>query len=384
MIDPRILNILKSNQLDPSYSILINSFYQPEFCNKDELQIVVQQVNPNVFDIIDKKDIIITSLKTLLEENDIPIPDLNDLSINNITRKTLTIDSILNYDNSSNMFTSGLIGNISAESNENIPSQQLQGEILNKRIKFSTKDYPNVLANNNQFLIQTNQIIIDIPNNITAIDVKVSHDNLTASYNEYNIIIPFKPLHFNEIINNKIVIDIEDIRQALIPQNIIEDLENNINTITEEIEEKELFLSGNDEEDDDILSEISALKSERNMYTHRKNAIINKIGALTFTSTKPFEFDIRYTYQNDIISTVECINFELTSEININFLNVYKSIPGVVLTIDKQDKMYSSYDTVFTTNQDGDYTGVKLIFNNLKKIRQPIKVNAIIIGDKVV
>lgn len=387
MINPNLLNILKSNPDDPSYSIIIQDFNQPEFCNKDELQMTIHQVNPNVFDIIAKKDEIIQTLKELLTDNNIEIPDQYDLSINNIVQKTLSVSSILNYDQASDMFTSGLTGSISAESNQTIPSQSVQGEIKNKRIIFTTKDYPNVL-NSHQFIVQKNQLTINLTDDIENIEVTLNHSDLIASYNDYSVSIPFIPFKCTTITDGQVVIDIEDVRESIIPTQIINDLDatieshnTEINTLQNSIDEDEMT----EEEIAEINADIETLTNETNILINRKQAILNKIQGLNFSSTKPFEIDIKYTYHDDITNKfIECINFELTQEITIDFLNTYKSLPGLILTIDKQNKKYSSYDTVFKTNNLDEYIGVTITFNNLKRLREPIEVNAIIIGDDIV
>ena len=74
MINTNILNILESNFQDPSYSVVISKFEQPEFCNKDQLKIYMQQFTPNLETIIENNKNNIDRLKQILKENNIPIP----------------------------------------------------------------------------------------------------------------------------------------------------------------------------------------------------------------------------------------------------------------------------------------------------------------------
>lgn len=393
MIDPKILKILQSNSLNPGYSVVIDKFYQPESCNKDELQMKVLQVNPNLFTIINKKDAIISQLKELLTENNIAIPDTNDLSINNIVAKTLAIDSILNYDQTEKLFTSGLSGRIVEESNQPLPGQTVQGKIKNKRITFTTKDYP-VLLDYHKIIVKNDQIVINLPNNIETIDVKISHANLVATYNNTNrAIITFPDFHFNTIEDRKITINISDIKEQLINsiQNEIDILKSDAQTDITNLQasivtgtEENPLTSEQEENNASVLEEITQLENQIQEYNEKEQAMIYKIEALSFTSTQPYDIDIKYTYASDIsANAIECINFELKSEITIEFLNKYLGVPGIIITINAENKIYSSYDTIFTTDNNGYYDSVTIKFNNLKRIRQPIDVNAIIIGDKI-
>jgi len=131
MIDPNILKSLESTAIDddPSYSVIIKKISQPtKYCSKDQLQLIVHQINPNLLQIIQSQNNDIKKLKNELTQNNIPIPRLTNLSINNIVQKTLTIDSVLDFDSSNSMFISGIIGGITEESNQDI----------------STTDEPNI------------------------------------------------------------------------------------------------------------------------------------------------------------------------------------------------------------------------------------------------
>lgn len=370
MIDPNILNILKSNSQAPSYSILVERFSQPEFCNKEQLQIVMHQVSPNLNDIINNKNNVIETLKGKLTENNIPIPELSELSINNIVSKTLSIDSILNYDQTGSMFTSGLTGSISAESVQNTPQQSLNGRIKNKRITFDSKDYPNVFSNN-QFNVQKEKVTIDIANNIQSIEVTVSHNDLVASYNTNHILIPFNPITFNTITDNQLIINMADIRTAITPTAALNDIDDQIDALENPVEDPQMTT-------EQIAEAIDILNKT-------KQAIIDKINGLNFSLPQPFSFVIKYQYTNDITSSqIECIRCELASQIDIDFLTPFNDLPGIIITIDKDNKKYSSYDMDFKTDNSDRYSGVVITFNNLKKIREPIPINILIIGDDFV
>lgn len=169
------------------------------------------------------------------------------------------------------------------------------------------------------------------------------------------------------------------------PTNIISSLTTSISNKEDTIIELNNSLEdATEEEKEEIEAEIATLETDILNLTKRKQAIIDQIQGLNFTSVKPFNFDITYTYHDDITNHfIECINFELAPEINIDFLQTYKNIPGLVLTIDEKDKKYSSYSTTFKTNEQGLYNGVTITFNNLKRLREPIDVNVIIMGDSI-
>ena len=112
MINPEILKILETNFQDPSYSIVISNFNQEEFCNKDKLEISVQQFSPNLEKIIENKENVINELKGILLSNGISIPrNLYELKINSCVEKVFTIESFLDSDENQ-LFFSRLTGNL--------------------------------------------------------------------------------------------------------------------------------------------------------------------------------------------------------------------------------------------------------------------------------
>ena len=71
MISPNILKILKSTHEDPSYSVIITGYDQQESCDRDKTTLIVEQVNPNLYDIIENKEQVIDVLKKTLRDNNL-------------------------------------------------------------------------------------------------------------------------------------------------------------------------------------------------------------------------------------------------------------------------------------------------------------------------
>ena len=173
MISPNILNILKSTYEDPSYSVIITGYEQEEDCNKDKTTLIVEQVNPNLYQIIENKEKIIEQLRNTLKENNIEIPASNELFVNNIVQRRFTIESGLDFDINTSMFTSKLIGSLSSENNINVRKFSLCGQIISPyAFKIVDPDNPN-LFNKSKFRIRNNNLIIDIPNKIQTIHVDI-------------------------------------------------------------------------------------------------------------------------------------------------------------------------------------------------------------------
>ena len=169
MIDENILKSLESNIRDPSYSVIVSKFEQPEFCNKDRLKIILQQYNPNLEKIIENKENIILELKSVLNDNNIPIPSSVDseIFVNSCVEKTLTIDSVLDSDKNNSLFISKLTGSLSNEKTQPVNSPKVS-IILNKDgVNFIEKDYPNYF-NRTKFKIRNNKIYISIPNKVNT------------------------------------------------------------------------------------------------------------------------------------------------------------------------------------------------------------------------
>ena len=186
MIDPNILKILESTMKDPSFSIVISSFEQPEFCNKDQLRINVQQLNPNLEKIIENKENYIELLKKQLQNNDISIPSFNEININSIVDKTLVVDSILDVNKKDSLYISGLKGIIDKSIEGDVPSRIFTGEIKNKQVSIKNKDNPN-LFNKTKFKIvskstNTADFIISVPIQVKSIVVKLTTGDTTKTY----------------------------------------------------------------------------------------------------------------------------------------------------------------------------------------------------------
>ncbi|MBR6515608.1 MAG: hypothetical protein IKT40_02000 [Bacilli bacterium] len=188
MISTKILKSLESNFQDPSYSIIISSFEQPEFCNKDQIKVYMQQFNPSLEKIIENKENIIDELKTILETNNITIPDMYELKINSCIQKTLTIDSILEYNTKDGLLISGLTGSLENDIEQNITSRYVKGKIQDKRVILTENDTPNYL-NRTRFRIKGNRLIMSIPKKISTLNLTLIDQNTqqTTNYTEANI-----------------------------------------------------------------------------------------------------------------------------------------------------------------------------------------------------
>lgn len=85
--------------------------------------------------------------------------------------------------------------------------------------------------------------------------------------------------------------------------------------------------------------------------------------------------------------SIEVIETKLSKEIIINFSESLKrdeELPAVVITIDKEyKKLYSGYDTEFFDDNEGNLSGVKITFNNLKTRNSYPVIRIVIIGDSL-
>lgn len=189
MINTNILKILESNFQDPSYSIIISKFEQPEHCNKDKLKIYVQQFNPNLEKIIENKETIIEELKSLLESNNIEIPDTYELKINSCIQKTLNIESMLDYNKSDGLYISKLTGTLDNDIDLNLLNRYVEANIENKRVTIVNNDVPNYF-NRSKFKIKNNKLVVSIPKKVDTLTLKITDrsTNNTTTYNENNIV----------------------------------------------------------------------------------------------------------------------------------------------------------------------------------------------------
>lgn len=290
MIDTNILKILESNNQDPSYSVIISSFEQPEFCNKDQLKINVQQYNPNLEEVIENNQNIIELLESELEKNRISIPNYDKIEVNSVINKTLVINSELDVNTDDQLYISKLNGVLDKESVSSLPIKKVKGNIINKIITISEKDNPN-LFNKTKFRIKDNKLIISVPKKVKTLKCYI----------------------------NDIMVCTED--------NIIND-------------------------------------------------------KITTPITNNLSFEITYTIDSSVNTKhIESISTQLEKIIEVQFENKYHEIPAVILTIDKENKIYSSYDLSFETDDNNDYVGVKVEFKGFKRVKKYGDINITIIGD---
>lgn len=293
MINQNILNILKSNFQDPSYSVVITDFKQPEFCNKDQLQIIIQQFNPNLEKVIENNERVIEELHKILKNNGISVPEsLYALKINSCVEKVLTINSELDFNQNDSLFISKLSGTIESEQEKGIRSPTVEGKIKNKKIIIEKKDIPNYL-NSSKFRIKENFLYITVPKKIKNVELLINDSLISSTIDHKNqIIVP---------INNP---------------------------------------------DDETT------------------------------------FKISYTLYDDLTSQkIESIVTELQKEIELSFNNKYKKIPAIILTIDKDNQVYSNHSLKFTQDDNLNYTGVKILFENIKRKKNYGDINITIIGE---
>lgn len=90
---------------------------------------------------------------------------------------------------------------------------------------------------------------------------------------------------------------------------------------------------------------------------------------------------------------IEMIETSLSREITINFNYAYADMPSIIINIDKQyEKLYKSYSTDFimetateyNPNKETQFTGVKIIFNNLKVKKSYPLIKITVIGDTII
>lgn len=292
MINQNILNILKSSFQDPSYSVVITDFKQPEFCNKDQLQIIIQQFNPNLEKVIENNERVIEELHKILKNNGISIPEsLYALKINSCVEKVLTINSELDFNQNDSLFISKLSGTIESEQEKGIRSPIVEGKIKNKKIMIEKKDIPNYL-NSSKFRIKESFLYITVPKKIENVELLINGSLVSSTIDHKNqIVVPINP-------------------------------------------------------DDETT------------------------------------FKISYSLYDDLTSQkVESIVTKLQKEIELSFNNKYKKIPAVILTIDKDNQVYSNYSLKFIQDDDLNYTGVKILFEKIKRKKDYGDINITIIGE---
>lgn len=118
-----------------------------------------------------------------------------------------------------------------------------------------------------------------------------------------------------------------------------------------------------------------------NIVSYNEGNATNNSLNITIDPTKQYNFTIRYNLYESITSqSIETVVTPLTYNINIEFENTYYEIPAIILTMDKDQKVYSSYSTKFTKDVNDHYTGVQIEINGLKKQKQYGDLNITIIG----
>ena len=330
MINTNILKILESTLEDPSYSVIISNFNQTEFCNKDRLEMTVKQYNPNLEEIIENKMNIIDELKSLLTENNIEIPDLYEFNINSCVNRTLIIDSVVDVNKNDSLFISRLTGSIANDIEDDLPSKKIKLSNKKGSLEIIEKDNPN-LFNRLKFRKNNNDLIISISKKIETITIK---DEQIDKNNE-NIV---------ETLNYSIA-DMED-NKITIP--FLDKLN---------VYETTIIPAENEEDEDEVVQELI---SSTDIYHN---------------------LSISYTLKNNLVNQkIESITTPFESVIELEFVNSYKNLPGVIITTDEDKKKFSSYTTQFTQNENNEYVGVKINFKNVKRSKEYSDINITIIS----
>lgn len=105
---------------------------------------------------------------------------------------------------------------------------------------------------------------------------------------------------------------------------------------------------------------------------------------LSIPITGDCTFKLSYSLKKDItMKTIEYVVTPFKKLLNIQFDNIYKKIPGIVITIDAEDKYYNTYDLSFDTNENNYYTGVTITFKMTRNKIVNKDINILIIGDKI-
>lgn len=137
---------------------------------------------------------------------------------------------------------------------------------------------------------------------------------------------------------------------------------------------------------DTLIIKIQEIGTE-DIDTYTESDIINnKITTNTLNlAEKEYMMFLRYTVKPSVLQEtftkkIESITTTLEREIELNLNNEYTELPGVIVTIDEKDKIYSSYETSFEKNNQGKYNKVTIKFNNLKRQKEYGDVNIIVIG----
>ena len=98
-------------------------------------------------------------------------------------------------------------------------------------------------------------------------------------------------------------------------------------------------------------------------------------------SANRYDIDISYETREDITNqSVESITIPFEKEIEVSFNNIYKKIPGVIITVDEDLKPFSKYSLYFQQDANNNYTGVKISFSGIKRSKSYSDINITVIG----
>lgn len=197
MIDNKILKSLTSTFNDPSFSLLVKGFKQNNECNKDELKIILEQTNPNLYKLLEIKDYAIDELLELLQKNGIT-PESSTLArarqhINSIVEKELILDSNINIQENKSL-SSEINGYISIKGYGSTPQTTVIGEIKSRIVNITTKDYPTKV-HVDKIRIRNNVFILNIPNNVDDIVIKINDEVQDYVIEDKNLYVFYENIH---------------------------------------------------------------------------------------------------------------------------------------------------------------------------------------------
>ena len=77
---------------------------------------------------------------------------------------------------------------------------------------------------------------------------------------------------------------------------------------------------------------------------------------------------------------MESITTNFEKEMEISFNNRYKKLPAIIITADDNNKSFSGYSLYFSQDENNNYIGVKIIFENVRRRKNYEDINITIIG----
>ena len=200
MIDERMLNSIISTFNDPSFSVFIKDFSQNNECNRDEMEISLEQVTPNLYKLLQTKEYIIDELISLLKSRNIPIPndiiDRNKEHINSIVEKKIIFDSNIAV-NDDKTFRSELNGYVDILGYGQVPIQAVEGKIKYRLIEITQKGNP-VYIPIDRFKVRDDVLYVTVPTNLKDFIVKIDGEQKQYTKSEDNVLtIPYPNIHKN-------------------------------------------------------------------------------------------------------------------------------------------------------------------------------------------